>query len=183
MNIIPPLDGNKTQDGSELSAVGEKPAGSIPAPSTPLPPEASKPTIMKSTSRLVYDLMQRIENLPASPLATELVVMAGVIFSRLAPDAQVDHPDCEHLNPNKADYFHDPSRPPVASFGQWIPVGERLPEQRRGVLVWDVYKNVNAAYRYDGKWHYWSSCNTTLEHRITHWMPLPAAPTDKEKAV
>lgn len=55
---------------------------------------------------------------------------------------------------------------------RWIPVGERLPEKDKNVLVTDneVDEAYITFYMGDGLW----CCDDGVyEHRITHWKPLP----------
>ena len=65
----------------------------------------------------------------------------------------------------------------------WIPVGERLPEENSKVIIYskvlffDV--EVDCGILFDGEWQTitnggWDSCEPT------HWMPLPEAPKDSE---
>ena len=70
---------------------------------------------------------------------------------------------------------------------QWIPVSERLPEEREGwcntfsdtVLV--AHKRHDGSIRMttsctiDGKWH---SDVQHIQYEITHWMPLPEPPKE-----
>lgn len=61
---------------------------------------------------------------------------------------------------------------------QWIPVTERLPENRVGRLVCDKAGNVTRMY-YDAARQCWIDF-MGWEHTfgITHWMPLPPLPKD-----
>lgn len=55
--------------------------------------------------------------------------------------------------------------------GKWIPVSERMPENDVSVLTFDgMYKRVHHAMY--GHWQCWEP------EKITHWMPLPAAPRE-----
>ncbi|HDG1057628.1 TPA: DUF551 domain-containing protein [Klebsiella pneumoniae] len=55
--------------------------------------------------------------------------------------------------------------------GKWIPVSERMPENDVSVLTFDgMYKRVHHAMY--GHWQCWEP------EKITHWMPLPAAPKE-----
>jgi hypothetical protein len=59
---------------------------------------------------------------------------------------------------------------------RWIPVSERLPPDRTVVLAWSG-KRVAFGYISDGQWidtlYGWF-----IPNGPTHWMPLPAPPTD-----
>ena len=61
---------------------------------------------------------------------------------------------------------------------QWIPVSERLPPDNVAVLVNHETTGVEMAFRQDGQW---GICWTNHMHSgcaYTHWMPLPAPPTE-----
>lgn len=66
-------------------------------------------------------------------------------------------------------------------FGEWIGVKDGLPEENTDVLVYRG--SLISVYTYIGhnEWEddygYWSR---TDDDGITHWMPLPEPPTDKE---
>ena len=51
----------------------------------------------------------------------------------------------------------------------WIPVGERLPEERQNVLALD---KTGTAYH----WEYSRSLSNIFVSDYTHWMPLPEVP-------
>lgn len=71
---------------------------------------------------------------------------------------------------------------------QWIPVSERLPEEREGwcntfsdtVLVahkrHDGSIGMRTSCTIDGKWH---SDVQNIQYEITHWMPLPEPPKEE----
>lgn len=60
--------------------------------------------------------------------------------------------------------------------GGWIPATERMPEDSVVVLAWQG-KRVVFGYSRDGQWidtlYGW-----VIPNGPTHWMPLPAPPTD-----
>ena len=63
----------------------------------------------------------------------------------------------------------------------WIPVSERLPQTEH--YVWSLLEGDAVAEMekrfYDGKtWRYMDGSESDL--RVTHWMPLPAAPKGDE---
>lgn len=62
-----------------------------------------------------------------------------------------------------------PGSEPATAPGKWIPVSDRMPENDVPVLTFDgMYKRVHHAMY--GHWQCWEP------EKITHWMPLPAAP-------
>jgi len=63
----------------------------------------------------------------------------------------------------------------------WIPVGERLPEPETMVTVWvgSYYQGKGGhdqAMLMSGEWR---NMRYSQRLRVTHWMPLPAAPEPK----
>ncbi|MGR7394082.1 dATP/dGTP pyrophosphohydrolase domain-containing protein [Klebsiella aerogenes] len=73
-----------------------------------------------------------------------------------------------------------PGSEPATVPGKWIPVSERLPEE--GGRYWCYVEEQNSL----GKSHYQWNCSWNGEiwggammyGRVTHWMPLPAAPQE-----
>ena len=69
--------------------------------------------------------------------------------------------------------------------GKWIPVSERMPEE--GGRYWCYVEEQNSL----GKSHYQWNCSwngdvwsdKALTGRVTHWMPLPAAPQEAINAL
>ena len=61
---------------------------------------------------------------------------------------------------------------------QWIPVGERLPQDNVAVLVNHDPGGVEMAFRQDGQWGISHTNVLSSGCAYTHWMPLPAPPTD-----
>lgn len=62
---------------------------------------------------------------------------------------------------------------------KWISVKDKLPKDNERVLValsQDLamsYTNIDTDRMESGKWVRWNK-------RVTHWMPLPTPPTEKE---
>ena len=56
---------------------------------------------------------------------------------------------------------------------RWIPVGERLPEEKQNVLALD---KTGTAYH----WEYSRSLSNIFVSDYTHWMPLPTPPEVQE---
>ena len=62
--------------------------------------------------------------------------------------------------------------PPATPKQRWIPVGERLPEQLKDVIVTDIETSNTYQSRYFGN-GYWECDNGYFRNRIIAWMPLP----------
>ena len=68
---------------------------------------------------------------------------------------------------------------------KWIPVSERLPEQHSSVIVYRKtkrfsmlhYSNALGFHFYDSEWG-----DVTVDD-VTHWMPLPEPPKEKDHEV
>ena len=70
--------------------------------------------------------------------------------------------------------------------GEWISVGERLPPENEGVVVWDSENRIAVvAYRWvsvgDGQSNYTMNAGDGYgfcEYAVTHWMPLLPEPPE-----
>ncbi|MDZ3173511.1 DUF551 domain-containing protein [Klebsiella pneumoniae] len=62
--------------------------------------------------------------------------------------------------------------------GKWIPVSERIPEDRKQVILWDAEIGEVTSGHYSHKTQTFYHCGDAIENEITHWMPLPAAPQE-----
>lgn len=66
---------------------------------------------------------------------------------------------------------------PTVNPYEWISVEDRLPDEDIRVLVYldtdRSYTKLDTDRRFEGKWVRWST-------DVTHWMPLPSPPTEKE---
>jgi hypothetical protein len=58
----------------------------------------------------------------------------------------------------------------------WIPVTERLPANDLMSLVWSNSNGLHLAYL--DSYRQWRDADHNPGKKITHWMPLPAPPTD-----
>ncbi len=59
---------------------------------------------------------------------------------------------------------------------RWIPVSERFPCDESMVLVWSQSNGLHLAYI--DPWGQWRDADENPGKKITHWMPLPAPPSD-----
>ena len=67
-----------------------------------------------------------------------------------------------------------PSVTPAPKMGMWIPVSERLPEDKQAVLVWcPQYKNIYCAYFEKEQWWIFGAFVQMVPNEVKAWMPLP----------
>lgn len=62
--------------------------------------------------------------------------------------------------------------------GGWIPVSERMPEDRISVILWDAEIGEVTSGHYSHKTQTFYHCGDAIENEITHWMPPPCAPQE-----
>ncbi|HBV8869419.1 TPA: DUF551 domain-containing protein [Klebsiella pneumoniae] len=60
--------------------------------------------------------------------------------------------------------------------GKWIPVSERIPEDRKQVILWDAEIGEVTSGHYSHKTQTFYHCGDAIENEITHWMLPPSAP-------
>ncbi|MBX4583752.1 hypothetical protein CF031_19390 [Klebsiella pneumoniae] len=60
----------------------------------------------------------------------------------------------------------------------WIPVSERMPEDRISVILWDAEIGEVTSGHYSHKTQTFYHCSDAIENEITHWMPPPCAPQE-----
>lgn len=59
-------------------------------------------------------------------------------------------------------------------YSNWVPVSERMPEDRYAVLVWcPERKNIYCAYREENQWWIFGTYSIKVSLEVTAWMPLP----------
>lgn len=71
------------------------------------------------------------------------------------------------------------------SYPTWISVDERLPDENDVVIVCAEYgvERSTAEYFYDeGRWHPIDGYYSSEIINVTHWMPLPPAPSQETKS-
>ncbi|GKL47687.1 MULTISPECIES: DUF551 domain-containing protein [Klebsiella pneumoniae complex] len=61
---------------------------------------------------------------------------------------------------------------------RWIPVSERIPEDRKQVILWDAEIGEVTSGHYSHKTQTFYHCGDAIENEITHWMPPPCAPQE-----
>lgn len=71
-----------------------------------------------------------------------------------------------------------PGSEPAAVPGRWIPVSERMPEDRISVILWDAEIGEVTSGHYSHKTQTFYHCGDAIENEITHWMPPPCAPQE-----
>ncbi|PLF81772.1 hypothetical protein B6J71_18475 [Klebsiella quasipneumoniae] len=71
-----------------------------------------------------------------------------------------------------------PGSEPATAPGKWIPVSERMPEDRTQVILWDAEIGEVTSGHYSHKTQTFYHCGDAIENEITHWMPPPCAPQE-----
>ncbi|EPY4381957.1 DUF551 domain-containing protein [Klebsiella pneumoniae] len=71
-----------------------------------------------------------------------------------------------------------PAQPAPVVPGKWIPVSERIPEDRKQVILWDAEIGEVTSGHYSHKTQPFYHCGDAIENEITHWMPPPCAPQE-----
>lgn len=69
-----------------------------------------------------------------------------------------------------------PGSEPATMPGKWIPVSERMPEDRTQVILWDAEIGEVTSGHYSHKTQTFYHCGDAIENEITHWMLPPSAP-------
>ncbi|HDY6829062.1 TPA: DUF551 domain-containing protein [Klebsiella pneumoniae] len=69
-----------------------------------------------------------------------------------------------------------PGSEPATVPGKWIPVSERMPEDRKQVILWDAEIGEVTSGHYSHKTQTFYHCGDAIENEITHWMLPPSAP-------
>lgn len=69
-----------------------------------------------------------------------------------------------------------PGSDPATVPGKWIPVSERMPEDRTQVILWDAEIGEVTSGHYSHKTQTFYHCGDAIENEITHWMLPPSAP-------
>ncbi|HBQ2988442.1 TPA: DUF551 domain-containing protein [Klebsiella pneumoniae] len=69
-----------------------------------------------------------------------------------------------------------PGSEPATVPGKWIPVSERMPEDRTQVILWDAEIGEVTSGHYSHKTHTFYHCGDAIQNEITHWMLPPSAP-------
>lgn len=64
--------------------------------------------------------------------------------------------------------------------GKWIPVSERMPEDRTQVILWDAEIGEVTSGHYSHKTQTFYHCGDAIENEITHWMLLSIRPAGGE---
>ena len=93
----------------------------------------------------------------------------------------LNHFDCDFSD--FREYMHDKikwERKQELAMPRWIPVTEQYPEEREAVLVYQrMYKNTYCAFLDGMDWWIYGGYGTKA-FGITHWMPLPEPPKEKD---
>ncbi|HBQ2700396.1 TPA: DUF551 domain-containing protein [Klebsiella pneumoniae] len=84
-------------------------------------------------------------------------------------------PNPNFVNEEFYPVYAAPQPAPVVP-GKWIPVSERMPEDRTQVILWDAEIGEVTSGHYSHKTQTFYHCGDAIENEITHWMLPPSAP-------
>lgn len=116
---------------------------------------------------------------PAQPVADSepvaVIDLANLDYLLSGADADVWPPEREEMG-DVLLYRHAQPAPVVP--GKWIPVSERMPEDRKQVILWDAEIGEVTSGHYSHKTQTFYHCGDAIENEITHWMPPPCAPQE-----
>lgn len=140
--------------------------------------EAAEGTRKALESELAALKAQQVGQEPFGYLADDGGAM--VAFFRAEEKDQFDA-FCAEAEPlNKVALYTAPQPAPAQDVAGWIPVTERLPEVAQEVIVSTEFEGVCAGVL-DSYGDWFAPCSEYKLTRVTHWMPLPAAPAhDKQ---
>lgn len=93
-----------------------------------------------------------------------------------AVDARISHPDIDYVKLATALRKHIPAQP--VSEPNWVSVADRLPSEFGRYLCYVEEQNDlgKSHYQWNCSWNGDVFSDSSLTGRVTHWMPLPAAP-------
>ncbi|HIH9421411.1 TPA: DUF551 domain-containing protein [Klebsiella pneumoniae] len=116
---------------------------------------------------------------PSQPVADSepvaIIDQANLDYLRSGSDADVWPPEREEMG--DVLLYRHPQPAPVVP-GKWIPVSERMPEDRKQVILWDAEIGEVTSGHYSHKTQTFYHCGDAIENEITHWMPPPCAPQE-----
>lgn len=100
-----------------------------------------------------------------------------------AVDARISHPDIDYVKLDTALRKHIPAQP--VSEPNWVSVADRLPSEFGRYLCYVEEQNDlgKSHYQWNCSWNGDVFSDSELTGRVTHWMPLPAAPAQEGENV
>lgn len=98
-----------------------------------------------------------------------------------AVDARISHPDIDYVKLDTALRKHIPAQP--VSEPNWVSVADRLPSEFGRYLCYVEEQNDlgKSHYQWNCSWNGDVFSDSSLTGRVTHWMPLPAAPAQESE--
>ncbi|MCF8599151.1 DUF551 domain-containing protein [Klebsiella sp. 2019SCSN059] len=114
----------------------------------------------------------RLSAMDSEPVAYIFKHPAGRLFWSLTDESNKGHDDVMPVYAAP----QSPGSEPATVPGKWIPVSERIPEDRKQVILWDAEIGEVTSGHYSHKTQTFYHCGDAIENEITHWMPPPCAP-------
>ena len=98
-----------------------------------------------------------------------------------AVDARISHPDIDYVKLDTALRKHIPAQP--VSEPNWVSVADRLPSEFGRYLCYVEEQNDlgKSHYQWNCSWNGDVFSDSSLTGRVTHWVPLPAAPAQESE--
>ncbi|HGV9257955.1 TPA: DUF551 domain-containing protein [Klebsiella oxytoca] len=117
----------------------------------------------------------RAGNSPVIPDGSMAMLRRWLVFGRAMQKAgsQLPHNLIAETEALLAAAPQLPGSEPVAAPSKWIPVSERVPESNGVYFGWDGKRVLEVNCFFGG-----FSANQFIHGEITHWLPLPAPPTE-----
>lgn len=128
--------------------------------------------------------MLQAGNSPVIPEGSASMLRRWLAFGRGMQNAgsQLPHNLIAETEAMLAAAPQSPGSEPATVPGKWIPVSERMPEDRSQVILWDAEIGEVTSGHYSHKTHTFYHCGDAIENEITHWMAPPAAPQEVSDA-
>lgn len=181
-NEIPFSDALK-QVIDDVDAVCKKLLRDEPAPAQPVLPKWPSDEVERDALRYRFLRDKDFFGDEDEPglVGWEGLVELGYNEFDAAVDARISHPDIDYVKLDTALRKHIPAQP--VSEPNWVSVADRLPSEFGRYLCYVEEQNDlgKSHYQWNCSWNGDVFSDSSLTGRVTHWMPLPAAPAQESE--